>query len=53
MSFDPNHEKHLRELQEELRRAQTITPELIADVTARACPRLQAQHWTAKARIIV
>jgi hypothetical protein len=52
MSFDPNHEKHLRELQEKLRRAQTITPELMADVTARACLRLQAQHWTAKARVI-
>jgi hypothetical protein len=52
MSFDPNHEKHLRELQEELRRAQTITPELMAGVTARACLRLQAQHWTTKARVI-
>jgi hypothetical protein len=52
LTFDPNHEEHLRELQQELHRAHTITPGLMADVIARACPRLQSQHRTAKARII-
>jgi hypothetical protein len=42
MAFDPNHEEHLRELQEQIRRARTITPELMADVVARARPRLRA-----------
>jgi len=40
MTFDPNHEEHLRELQQELHRAHAITPGLMADVIARACPRL-------------
>src|SRR5262249_43974295 len=52
MTFDPNHEEHLRELQQELHRAHTITPGLMADVIARACPRLQSQHRAAKARLI-
>ncbi len=52
MTFDPNHEEHLRELQQELHRAPTITSGLVADVIARACPRLQSQHRTAKARVI-
>jgi hypothetical protein len=52
MTFDPNHEAPLRELQQELHRAHTITPGLMADVIARACPRLQSQHGTAKARVI-
>jgi hypothetical protein len=52
MTFDPNHEEPLRELQRELHRACTITPGLMADVIARACPRWQAQHRTAKARVI-
>jgi hypothetical protein len=51
MSVDPNHEQRLRELQEQLRRAQIITPELIADVIARACLRLQAHRATVKARV--
>jgi hypothetical protein len=51
MSFDSNHEEHLRELQAQIRRADTITPVLMAEVIARACPRLQAQHRTAKARV--
>jgi hypothetical protein len=51
MSFDSNHEEHLRELQAQIRRAQTITPALMADVIARACPRLQAQHRSARARV--
>jgi hypothetical protein len=48
----PNHEKHLCELQQELHRAQTITPGLMVNVIARACPRLQAQDRTATARVI-
>src|SRR5712692_501697 len=51
MSFDPNHDQVLRELQEHLRHARTITPELLADVTARACLRFHAHHPTAKARV--
>ena len=52
MSFDPNHAEHLRGLQQELHRARTITPGLMADVIARACLRLQAHHPAAKARVI-
>src|SRR5262245_33382582 len=52
MSFDRNHEEVLRVLQEQLRRAHTITPGLMAEVIARACPRLQALHRPAKARVI-
>jgi hypothetical protein len=52
MSFDLNHEQDLRDLQEQIRRACTITPALMADVIGRACPRLQSQHRSAKARII-
>ena len=51
MSFDPNHKEYLRELQEELRRARTIAPEVLAEVIARACPRLPAHHPSAKARV--
>ena len=52
MSFDRNHEEVLRALQEQLRRARTITPGLMAEVIARACPRLRAQQRSAKARVI-
>jgi hypothetical protein len=52
MTFDPNHEEPLRELQQELHRARTITPGLMADVIARACLRLQSQQQSAKARVI-
>jgi hypothetical protein len=51
MSLDPNHEEHVRELQEQLCCAQTITPELMAGVIARACLRLQAHHPTVKVRV--
>jgi hypothetical protein len=50
--FDPNHAEHLRELQEQIYRARTITPVLIADVISLACPRLQAQQRTAAATVI-
>jgi hypothetical protein len=52
MSFDSSHAEDLRELQEQIRRARTVTPELVADVMARACPRLQPQQRTAKAKIV-
>jgi hypothetical protein len=51
MSVDLNHEQGLRELQEQLRQAQTITPDVMADVIARACLRLQAHRATVKERI--
>jgi hypothetical protein len=49
MSFGPNHEE-LRDLQQELHRARTVTPGLIADVIARACLRLPAHPSATKAR---
>src|SRR5262252_8412785 len=52
MSFDRNHEEVLGALQEQLRRGRILTPELMAEVIARACWRLQALHRTAKARVI-
>ena len=51
MPVDSNHEQRLRELQDQICRAHTITPGLMADVM-RACPRLQAQKCTAKARVV-
>jgi hypothetical protein len=51
MSFDPNHGEHLRELQEQIHRARTMTAQLMAQVIARACARLQAQQQTANARV--
>src|SRR5262245_8083510 len=52
MTLDPNHEEHLRELQQELHRAHTITPGLMTDVIARACPRLQSQRRNPPPRLI-
>jgi hypothetical protein len=52
MPFDPYREAQLRELQERILRAQTLTPALAGEVIARACPRLQARHPTAKARLV-
>ena len=51
MLFHSNDEHHLRELQEQIRRADTITPGLMADAIARGCPRLQVQHPTARVRV--
>jgi len=51
MSFHSNDERHLRELEERLGRARAITPRLMADAIARACPRLQVQHPTVRARV--
>jgi len=51
MPFHSNHEQHLRELQEQIRRTRTITPQLMADVIAQACLRLQVQHPDGRARV--
>jgi hypothetical protein len=51
MSVDPNHEQGLRELQEQLRQAQRITPDVMADVMTRACLRVHPHHLSAKARV--
>jgi hypothetical protein len=52
MLFDSNQGEHLRELQEQIDRARTMTAQLMAQVIARACARLQAQQQSASARII-
>jgi hypothetical protein len=52
MSVDVNHEQRLRELQEQLRHAQTITPKLMEYLIARACLRFQAHRATVRARVI-
>src|SRR5262249_45075569 len=52
MTFDPNHEEPLRELQQELHRAHTITPGLMADVIAGVCQRLPTLARTEQARVV-
>jgi hypothetical protein len=52
MSLDLRQAEDLRELQEQIRRARTVTRELMADVMARACRRLQDQKRTAKGRVL-
>jgi hypothetical protein len=52
MSLDPRHEQRLSALQKHIGRAQTITPTLMADVTARACPRFRALASAAKTRVL-
>jgi hypothetical protein len=52
MLFEPNHEERLDALQERLRSAGTLTPELMAQLIGDAGLRLQAQHPTARARIV-
>jgi len=42
MPFDPDHEQQFGELQTHLRHAQAVSPELFAEVMARACLRLRA-----------
>jgi hypothetical protein len=51
MLFDPKHREHLSAIEEQLRRAQAITPELLADVIAQACTRSAAHGPTAKAKV--
>ena len=52
MSLDSSQAEDLGDLQEQIHHARTVTPELMADVMARACPRLQAQNRTAKAKVV-
>ena len=44
MLFDPNPEELLGRLEDELRRAETITPELMSDVIGQACVRFAAHR---------
>ena len=50
-SLHPSHDERIGALQERLRLARTMAPELLAELTADACPRLQAQHF-ARVRVI-
>jgi hypothetical protein len=51
MLSDPKHREHLSALEEQLRRAQAITPELLAGVIAQACTRFAVHGPTAKAKV--
>jgi len=51
MLFDPKHEERLGRLQQQLRRAQAITPKLMSDVMVEACVRLPAQSPSARAMV--
>src|SRR5215831_9254593 len=51
MSLDSNHEQGLRELHDQLRQVQRITPDVMADAIARARLRVHAHHPSAKARV--
>ena len=50
MLFDPKHEEHLGGLENQLRRAQTITPDLMFAVTAEACECFAAHNANTKAK---
>jgi hypothetical protein len=50
--FVPNEDLLLADLQQQLRRSERVTCELIADVTARVCTRLQAQQLHARQRLL-
>src|SRR5262249_15413225 len=50
--FHSAREQRLDALQEHLRGAKTVTPELIADVMAGACLRMPAQHPTVGANVV-
>jgi hypothetical protein len=47
--FDPKYEEHLDALEEQLRRAPALTPNLISNVIADACTRLQVMKRAGKA----
>jgi len=51
MPRDPSSKSTLRELQEQLRCAHAVTPDLMTDAIVRSCPRLQARHSMAEARV--
>jgi hypothetical protein len=52
MSLNTTYEQQLRDLDEHLRRARTVTPALITDLIARACTRLLAHPPGTKAKVI-
>jgi hypothetical protein len=52
MSFAPNQNQQLRALQQDLRRARTVTPDLMADAIVRACPRVRAYQPAAEGRLM-
>ena len=51
MLFDPKRETHLGRLEEHLRRAQAITPELMSEVIEEASIRFAAHETATKARV--
>ena len=51
MLSDPKHEERLGRLEQQLRRAQAITPKLMSDVMVEACVRFLAQSPSAKAMV--
>ena len=51
MLYDPKNENPLTRLEAQLRRAETITSELMSDVMAVACVRLDALGRSAKSKI--
>ena len=51
MLFYPKHEERLGRLEEKLRRAQTVTPQLMSDVVAQACGRFATHSGAASARV--
>jgi hypothetical protein len=52
MSFVPNQNQRLRELQQDLRRARMVTPDLMTGAIVRACPRVRVYQPAAKARLM-
>jgi hypothetical protein len=50
--FSATDEQRLSEVENYLRRANTITAEMLVIVLAQACPRFQVQHPAAKAKLI-
>jgi hypothetical protein len=51
MLLDLKHEERLGGLEEQLRHAQALTPDLMSDVIARACTRFAAHGPSAKAKV--
>jgi hypothetical protein len=51
MSCSPTHEAGLSQLEERLRRAQTVTPKLVSDLTAQTCMRFASADGVTKAGI--
>jgi hypothetical protein len=51
MLFDPKYEERLGGLEQQLRRANALTPGIIADVIGKACTRFASQSPAAKAKL--